>query len=961
NEPRRFTWQVDPADITPNQLEVWYSGKDTFAVELRSPEGVLLQTAQLGEQFPLRQGDRVIGKLYHRPHEPNTHDHHIQIFLYPSAPEGNWQVTLIGKDIVDGRFHAWIERDVALPGCQSQFDAEDAIHYCTTGTICNGFRTIAVGAYNPHSPRWEIGRFSSAGPTRDGREKPDIVAPGVGILAARSAPRSRADTSPLTRKSGTSMAAPHVAGTIALMFEAAKRPLDIVETRQLLLGNAQKPAAEADLFRFGSGYLHIEDSVVAARQVQEQAVLPTGRSRATQAPTRQHFLSFPLEDTGMYTDVSDIHDAVMDIGEQDETIANSSNYDESNLANELEITLDFEQTWADELDNDWNELADDGTILDTDDELNEGTIAPVLIDFAESVLHADDLNPETLTPSVDLWTELISRIGVQAEFAESNGAIFRSLPSPSLVFEAFSSDRYPALHQQFDQWFDVVALPRSPVHQPLQSGDILLRRIGEANLTHTALLASGNLIEDAALWEGKWDAETAGSGYYAEIVEVGAIPHCTHHAFARRIADAQGYLPYDQMILRFKTPVLEAAFADEWATDLQETTPTIEIVVRNRIIHHQTVSGCNIELVGTTAPQGTTNHGGRFTLDLTGIADGTYTLRAIHPNSTTDPVGPMIASTTPRPDRIWRPFETTITLAGGRVTVAASPHTVLAGRRLTIQLQPVWMASPNHSPRAQAIVLCVVHHTGGTRASSAINTFLSPRSTSAHYVIDTDGQIIKMVHESEQAFHAGHSHWLGQNSVNGFSVGIEIVNRSDPYTAAQMTAVVDLLNRIRAAYPDIPTNQIVGHSDVATNNQAPPNRRLGRKSGDPGSHFDWATLEAAGLGMMILAGAPNPSDYGGFFSSFPTQRLRTGDNDARRVYGGLRRAAITVDVITELQTDLSRIGYYCPVTGRFDAPTVAAVKIFQEHFFSGTRRRTDAAFRSGQVDSLTAMTIKHIR
>jgi len=441
------------------------------------------------------------------------------------------------------------------------------------------------------------------------------------------------------------------------------------------------------------------------------------------------------------------------------------------------------------------------------------------------------------------------------------------------------------------------------------------------------------------------------------VVETGAIPHCTHHSFARRISGPDGYLPYDQLILRFKPSALETLLPDEGESELEEATPTVSITVRNRIINHETVAGCNIELVGTTAPVGATNRGGRFTLDLTGVADGSYTLRAVHPTSTTDPVGPAIATTTPRPDRIWRPFETTVTIASGRITATTSPDAVVAGRGLTIKLQPVWMASPNRSARSLAISLCVVHHTGGTRASSAINTFLSPRSTSAHYVIDTDGQIIKMVHESEQAFHAGHSHWLGRDSVNGFSVGIEIVNRSDPYTAAQ----IDLLNRIRTAYPDIPANQIAGHSDIATNDQRPPNRKLGRKSSDPGGHFDWATLETAGLGLTVLSGPANPADYGGFFTSFPNERLRSGDNDARKVFGGRHRAAITTDVITELQTDLSRIGYYCPITGRFDAPTGAAVKMFQEHFFSGTRRRTDAAFRSGQVDSLTAMFIKNVR
>ncbi len=62
------------------------------------------------------------------------------------------------------------------------------------------------------------------------------------------------------------MAAPHVTGTVALMFEAAGRPLRIEETRSLLLGSVDTEGLDpSSLNRIGSGFLNIEAAVNATR------------------------------------------------------------------------------------------------------------------------------------------------------------------------------------------------------------------------------------------------------------------------------------------------------------------------------------------------------------------------------------------------------------------------------------------------------------------------------------------------------------------------------------------------------------------------------------------------------------------------------------------------------------------------------------------------------------------------
>ena len=38
---------------------------------------------------------------------------HIDIYLYTTAPSGLWRVSVRGKEVLDGRLHAWIERDAS--------------------------------------------------------------------------------------------------------------------------------------------------------------------------------------------------------------------------------------------------------------------------------------------------------------------------------------------------------------------------------------------------------------------------------------------------------------------------------------------------------------------------------------------------------------------------------------------------------------------------------------------------------------------------------------------------------------------------------------------------------------------------------------------------------------------------------------------------------------------------------
>ncbi|WP_199040706.1 S8 family serine peptidase [Glycomyces salinus] len=92
---------------------------------------------------------------------------------------------------------------------------------------------IGVGAYDVDG---DIADFSARGPGRDGGVKPDIAAPGVNV-------RSSLPGGEYGAYSGTSMAAPHVVGMIALLMEAAPALLGDYDTvYEIVTGTARATA-----------------------------------------------------------------------------------------------------------------------------------------------------------------------------------------------------------------------------------------------------------------------------------------------------------------------------------------------------------------------------------------------------------------------------------------------------------------------------------------------------------------------------------------------------------------------------------------------------------------------------------------------------------------------------------------------------------------------------------------------
>ncbi len=170
----------------------------------------------------------------------------LEIYIVPDSTDYNWRISFTGNGRYDGWNFDWVSQNLPSPAVFPpivNYQAPDTLQSIVSGFACLP-NVITVGNYfntdrhidinntlqiSPNDKPLQLASNSSRGPTRDGRIKPEICAPGhhilsTGVLATMpaliaSAPWKVAAGGYHITGGGTSASAPVVAGIAALYLQ----------------------------------------------------------------------------------------------------------------------------------------------------------------------------------------------------------------------------------------------------------------------------------------------------------------------------------------------------------------------------------------------------------------------------------------------------------------------------------------------------------------------------------------------------------------------------------------------------------------------------------------------------------------------------------------------------------------------------------------------------------------------
>lgn len=201
-------------DIAPYEsdlnLQIWKDFVDEFDIVLISPDGKRQEiTDQMGKAKYV-YGDTAVF-VYNGYPTPYNVRQEIYFSFLPEAgnyiESGQWKLEIMPRNIRNGEYQMWLPVS-AGSNQETRFLEPDKVFTLTIPSTAKN--VIAVGAYDVKYQAYAD--FSGRGEQKFLVDKPDLVAPGVGILAAAVGGGESV-------RSGTSVATPFVTGATALLME----------------------------------------------------------------------------------------------------------------------------------------------------------------------------------------------------------------------------------------------------------------------------------------------------------------------------------------------------------------------------------------------------------------------------------------------------------------------------------------------------------------------------------------------------------------------------------------------------------------------------------------------------------------------------------------------------------------------------------------------------------------------
>jgi subtilisin family serine protease len=268
----------------PVTVDIWYRGPDRIRLSVVQPGGAASAQVTPGTSTTLTMANNNQVFVDSSLNDPGNGDNRIFVVIQrgtaATVQAGTWALSLQGVTVTSGQWDAWIQRGDPRP----QFLAPSVNPARTISIPGTSQKIITAASYITRGAgTGNRSTFSSLGPTRDGREAPTLAAPGQALMSAM--PASTGDNYGLL--SGTSMAAPMIAGAVALLLQR-KPALTQSAIRTCLRSSARADAFTATVPNnaWGAGKLDAAaalDCVAPRRTLTVECLRPTLEVRCVRA------------------------------------------------------------------------------------------------------------------------------------------------------------------------------------------------------------------------------------------------------------------------------------------------------------------------------------------------------------------------------------------------------------------------------------------------------------------------------------------------------------------------------------------------------------------------------------------------------------------------------------------------------------------------------------------------------